>query len=121
MEKVFSKKASNLDISNQGVKVYDGHKSDFKFSEDALKEVPTSRVPTKEEIEAYRQKAITETKTQQLAQTQLDIDIGKNIGAILQTDQAEADLKVAEAKAEERRAEERAVKVEGKRVKANKK
>ena len=33
-----------------------------------------------------------------------DIDIGKNIGAILQTDQAEADLKGAEAKAEERRA-----------------
>ena len=34
----------------------------------------------------------------------IDKDIGKNIGAILQTDQAEADLKVAEAKAEERRA-----------------
>jgi len=33
-----------------------------------------------------------------------DIDIGKNIGAELQTDQAEADLKVANAKAEERRA-----------------
>jgi uncharacterized protein YqfA (UPF0365 family) len=33
-----------------------------------------------------------------------DIDIGKNIGAGLQTDQAEADLKVAQAKAEERRA-----------------
>ncbi len=33
-----------------------------------------------------------------------DIDIGKNIGAELQTDQAEADLKVAQAKAEERRA-----------------
>lgn len=33
-----------------------------------------------------------------------DIDIGKNIGAVLQTDQAEADLKVAQAKAEERRA-----------------
>jgi len=33
-----------------------------------------------------------------------DIDIGKNIGAVLQTDQAEADLKVANAKAEERRA-----------------
>lgn len=33
-----------------------------------------------------------------------DIDIGKNIGAQLQTDQAEADLKVARAKAEERRA-----------------
>ncbi len=33
-----------------------------------------------------------------------DIDIGKNIGAILSTDQAEADKKVAQAKAEERRA-----------------
>jgi len=28
-----------------------------------------------------------------------DIDIGKNIGAVLQTDQAEADLKIAQAKA----------------------
>lgn len=33
-----------------------------------------------------------------------DIDIGKNIGAVLQTDQAEADLKIAQARAEERRA-----------------
>ena len=33
-----------------------------------------------------------------------DIDVGDNIGAKLQTDQAEADLKVAQAKAEERRA-----------------
>ena len=33
-----------------------------------------------------------------------DIDIGENIGAKLQIDQANADLKVAEAKAEERRA-----------------
>jgi len=33
-----------------------------------------------------------------------DVDVGKNIGADLQTDQATADLKVAEAKAEERRA-----------------
>ena len=33
-----------------------------------------------------------------------DIDVGANIGAKLQTDQASADLKVAEAKAEERRA-----------------
>lgn len=33
-----------------------------------------------------------------------DIDVGANIGAKLQEDQAEADLKVAEAKAEERRA-----------------
>lgn len=33
-----------------------------------------------------------------------DVDVGTNIGAILQADQAEADLKVARAKAEERRA-----------------
>lgn len=33
-----------------------------------------------------------------------DIDIGRNIGAQLQTDQAEADKKIAQAKAEERRA-----------------
>jgi uncharacterized protein YqfA (UPF0365 family) len=33
-----------------------------------------------------------------------DIDVGENIGAKLQADQAEADLKVAQAKAEERRA-----------------
>ncbi|MFD2704139.1 MULTISPECIES: flotillin-like protein FloA [Salibacterium] len=33
-----------------------------------------------------------------------DIDIGKNIGAGLQTDQAEADKNIAQAKAEERRA-----------------
>lgn len=33
-----------------------------------------------------------------------DVDVGKNIGAELQTDQAEADLKVARAKAETRRA-----------------
>jgi len=33
-----------------------------------------------------------------------DVDVGTNIGSILQADQAEADLKVARAKAEERRA-----------------
>lgn len=33
-----------------------------------------------------------------------DVDVGRNIGAQLQTDQAEADLRVAQAKAEERRA-----------------
>ncbi len=33
-----------------------------------------------------------------------DIDIGRNIGAQLQTDQAEADKKIAQAKAEEKRA-----------------
>ena len=33
-----------------------------------------------------------------------DVDIGKNIGAILQIDQAEADKNIAQAKAEERRA-----------------
>ncbi len=33
-----------------------------------------------------------------------DVDIGKNIGAVLQIDQAEADKNIAQAKAEERRA-----------------
>lgn len=33
-----------------------------------------------------------------------DVDVGKNIGATLQTDQAEADKQIAQAKAEERRA-----------------
>jgi uncharacterized protein YqfA (UPF0365 family) len=33
-----------------------------------------------------------------------DVDVGKNVGAELQTDQADADLKVAQAKAETRRA-----------------
>src|SRR5699024_2407393 len=33
-----------------------------------------------------------------------DVDIGKNIGAIIQTDQAQADKNIAQAKAEERRA-----------------
>lgn len=33
-----------------------------------------------------------------------DVDVGKNIGALLQTDQAEADKRIAQAKAEERRA-----------------
>lgn len=34
----------------------------------------------------------------------MDVDIGKNIGAELETDRAEADKKIAQAKAEERRA-----------------
>jgi uncharacterized protein YqfA (UPF0365 family) len=33
-----------------------------------------------------------------------DVDVGKNIGAVLQSDQAEADKNIAQAKAEERRA-----------------
>lgn len=33
-----------------------------------------------------------------------DVDVGKNIGATLQSDQAEADMRIAQAKAEERRA-----------------
>jgi uncharacterized protein YqfA (UPF0365 family) len=33
-----------------------------------------------------------------------DVDVGKNIGAALQSDQAEADMRIAQAKAEERRA-----------------
>jgi len=37
-----------------------------------------------------------------------DVDVGENIGARLQADQAEADMQVAQAKAEQRRAEARA-------------
>ena len=36
------------------------------------------------------------------------MDVGENIGARLQADQAEADMQVAQAKAEQRRAEARA-------------
>jgi uncharacterized protein YqfA (UPF0365 family) len=43
-----------------------------------------------------------------------DIDVGENIGARLQTDQAEADTRVAQAKAERRRAEAVAVEQENK-------
>ena len=41
-----------------------------------------------------------------------DVDVGKNIGAELETDRAEADKKIAQAKAEERRAMEFAVEQE---------
>lgn len=41
-----------------------------------------------------------------------DVDVGRNIGAELQTDQAEADKKIAQAKAEERRAMAMAVEQE---------
>ncbi len=41
-----------------------------------------------------------------------DVDVGDNIGARLQADQAEADMRVAQAKAEERRAVARAVEQE---------
>jgi uncharacterized protein YqfA (UPF0365 family) len=44
----------------------------------------------------------------------MDVDVGKNIGAELQTDQAEADKRIAQAKAEERRAA--AVALEGEMV-----
>ena len=39
-----------------------------------------------------------------------DVDVGRNIGAELQTDQAEADKRIAQAKAEERRAKEQEMK-----------
>jgi uncharacterized protein YqfA (UPF0365 family) len=43
-----------------------------------------------------------------------DIDVGENIGARLQADQAEADTRVARARAEQRRAEAIAVEQENK-------
>jgi uncharacterized protein YqfA (UPF0365 family) len=48
-----------------------------------------------------------------------DIDVGENIGARLQADQAEADTRVARAKAEQRRAEAIAVEQENKAKVAN--
>ncbi len=45
-----------------------------------------------------------------------DVDVGKNIGAQLQTDQAEADKKIAQARAEERRAMAVALEQENKAV-----
>jgi len=52
-----------------------------------------------------------------------DIDIGKNIGAVLQMDQANADKNIAQAKAEERRAmavaEEQEMKAKAQEAKAN--
>jgi hypothetical protein len=66
-----------LDVSNEGVKVYDGHKSDFKFNEDALKEIVKPRVATAEEINLAKQTAITKTKAEQLQQIDFDIGIEK--------------------------------------------
>jgi uncharacterized protein YqfA (UPF0365 family) len=48
-----------------------------------------------------------------------DIDVGENIGAKLQADQAEADMRVAQAKAEERRAAAAAHKVENEALVVN--
>ena len=52
-----------------------------------------------------------------------DVDVGKNIGAELQTDQAEADKRIAQAKAEERRAlavaMEQEYKAEAQKMRAN--
>jgi uncharacterized protein YqfA (UPF0365 family) len=52
-----------------------------------------------------------------------DIDIGKNIGAVLQMDQANADKNIAQAKAEERRAmavaQEQEMKAKAQEARAN--
>ena len=66
-----------LDVSNEGVKVYDGHKSEFKFNADALKQTVAPRVATKEEIELARQKAITGAKQETVSQLDLDIQAQK--------------------------------------------
>jgi len=66
-----------LDVSNEGVKVYDGHKSEFKFNADALKEVVKPRLATKEEIELQKQKAITGAKQETISQLDLDIQAQK--------------------------------------------
>ena len=66
-----------LDVSNEGVKVYDGHKSDFKFNEDALKEIVKPRVATAEEINLAKQTAITKTKAEKLQEIDFDVEIEK--------------------------------------------
>ncbi len=52
-----------------------------------------------------------------------DVDVGRNIGAQLQTDQSEADKNIAQAKAEERRsmavAEEQEMRAEVEKMRAN--
>ena len=67
--------APTLNIANEGVKVYDGHKSEFKFNADALKEVVAPRPPTEFEIKeadatAKRNISLLESETE-------DIEIGK--------------------------------------------
>ncbi len=66
-----------LDVANEGVKVYDGHKSEFRFNADALKEVVKPRLATKEEIELQKQKAITGAKQETVSQLDLDIQAQK--------------------------------------------
>ena len=46
----------------------------------------------------------TEEMVNAADQCKYDVDVGENIGARLQADQAEADMRVAQAKAEEQRA-----------------
>ena len=67
--------APTLDVSNEGVKVYDSHKSEFKFNADALKEVVAPRPPTEFEIKeadaiAKRNISLLESETE-------DIEIAK--------------------------------------------
>lgn len=69
--------APTLDVANEGVKVYDGHKSEFKFNADALKEVVAPRPATTEEIELERQRAITGAKQEKVSQLNLDIEAQK--------------------------------------------
>jgi len=70
--------APSLDVANDNVKVYDGHKSNFKFNADALKEIVAPRPATIEEINLAKEIAITGSKQEQVKQTDLDIErLGK--------------------------------------------
>ena len=70
--------APSLDVANDNVKVYDGHKSNFKFNADALKEVVAPRPATVEEINLAKEIAVTGSKQEQVKQTDLDIErLGK--------------------------------------------
>jgi hypothetical protein len=63
-----------LDVANDGVKVYDGHKTDFKFDQDALKEIVKPRAATTEEINLAKAQAVTGTKKEQLLQENIEIE-----------------------------------------------
>tara|TARA_R100001369_G_scaffold82081_1_gene113595 strand:+ start:37 stop:2064 length:2028 start_codon:yes stop_codon:yes gene_type:complete len=70
--------APSLNVANDNAKVYDGHKSNFKFNADSLKEVVAPRPATVEEINLAKEIAITGSKQEQVRQTDLDIErLGK--------------------------------------------
>ncbi len=63
-----------LDVANENVKVYDGHKSDFKFDNTELKKMVKPRDAYPEEIKLAKAQAVTGTKKELLIQEDLEIE-----------------------------------------------